>query len=399
MQNFTLRLDLDQHVGEPAYVGGSACSRWNAIRCALLGPTPGSRPSSSIRSWTTPSYTDCWPRPSRSRCPGRPPAERAERLAGQRVGLGLRVAVGGDDQVAEVGQVVGVAAVEAARLDLDADQLADAVDGDRDRAAGDGAVDAWSRRAGPGRPAAAPASAGPAGAGRSCRSRRRRARRRGSGSWSGHFVGSVGRSLVRDLLDHLGAELALEQLGAVRDRGVGVGVVGVGVGVGRGARGRPASADRPSRVCWIASRAAALRRRVGAGLAASAAARAPGRRQSGRASLRRAPDAGGWRGLGAAGAGGAAGGCPPARRGAPGSTIVSTCQSAPTTSIAAWRRISSLPPLTKESRAPALRSRGSACRRRRPTTWAFWVRWIQVSRRRSWSPRRCRARAGVRRPG
>src|SRR6476661_4454230 len=35
----------------------SACSRWNAMRWALLGPTPGSRPSSSIRSWTTPSYT------------------------------------------------------------------------------------------------------------------------------------------------------------------------------------------------------------------------------------------------------------------------------------------------------------------------------------------------------
>src|ERR1035437_5961328 len=26
------------------------------MRCALLGPTPGNRPSSSIRSWTTPSY-------------------------------------------------------------------------------------------------------------------------------------------------------------------------------------------------------------------------------------------------------------------------------------------------------------------------------------------------------
>src|SRR5580765_7409368 len=35
----------------------SAWSRWNAMRWALLGPTPGSRPSSSIRSWTTPSYT------------------------------------------------------------------------------------------------------------------------------------------------------------------------------------------------------------------------------------------------------------------------------------------------------------------------------------------------------
>src|SRR5215471_18227373 len=34
----------------------SDCSRWNASRCALLGPMPGSRPSSSIRSWIAPSY-------------------------------------------------------------------------------------------------------------------------------------------------------------------------------------------------------------------------------------------------------------------------------------------------------------------------------------------------------
>ena len=36
---------------------GSADRMWNAMRWALLGPTPGSRPSSSIRSWTAPSYT------------------------------------------------------------------------------------------------------------------------------------------------------------------------------------------------------------------------------------------------------------------------------------------------------------------------------------------------------
>src|SRR5699024_3198835 len=35
----------------------SASSRWNAIRCADLGPMPGSLPSSSMRSWTMPSYT------------------------------------------------------------------------------------------------------------------------------------------------------------------------------------------------------------------------------------------------------------------------------------------------------------------------------------------------------
>jgi len=48
----------------------SACSRWNAMRCAPLGPTPGKRPSSSIRSWTTPSYT------SVSLCPGPGPPIR-----------------------------------------------------------------------------------------------------------------------------------------------------------------------------------------------------------------------------------------------------------------------------------------------------------------------------------
>src|SRR5690606_11363869 len=42
---------------------GSAWRMWKAMRWALLGPTPGSRPSSSIRSWTIPSYTPAtaWP--------------------------------------------------------------------------------------------------------------------------------------------------------------------------------------------------------------------------------------------------------------------------------------------------------------------------------------------------
>src|SRR5690606_13926659 len=40
-----------------ATFSGSSARRWNAMRWALLGPTPGSRPSSSIRSWTAPSYT------------------------------------------------------------------------------------------------------------------------------------------------------------------------------------------------------------------------------------------------------------------------------------------------------------------------------------------------------
>ena len=199
---------------------------------------------------------------------------------------------------------------------------------------------------------AAPASAGPAGAGRSCRSRRLRGRRRGSGSSSclSRLVQSVcrqlGWSVVRDLLDHLGAELALEQLGAGEAVVLGVGVVAVGVGVGllrrssglrgcRRAAGRPGGRDRRRAAGCGPPRAAGGCRRAG-GAAASDAGRL-GRRGGLRGcstrpgAPRRRPS--GW---------------------APGSTIASTRQSAPTTSIAAWRRISSLPPPTNDSRAPAL---------------------------------------------
>ena len=60
----------------------------------------------------------------------------------------------------------------------------------------------------------------------------------------------------------------------------------------------------------------------------------------------------------------------------------STRQSMPTTSIAAWRRISSHPPLTKESRAPEL---AKPTVRRVPstsTTWACCESTIQARRRR-----------------
>jgi hypothetical protein len=41
--------------------------------------------------------------------------------------------------------------------------------------------------------------------------------------------------VVLDLLDHLGAEVLLEQLGAGETGGVDIVVVGMGLGVGRGA--------------------------------------------------------------------------------------------------------------------------------------------------------------------
>src|SRR4051812_48169435 len=57
VQNFTVSLTSTRTAARRRTSTGSAASTWKAIRCALLGPTPGSRPSSSIRSWTTPSYT------------------------------------------------------------------------------------------------------------------------------------------------------------------------------------------------------------------------------------------------------------------------------------------------------------------------------------------------------
>ena len=84
---------------------GSADRMWNAMRWALLGPTPGSRPSSSIRSWTAPSYTPSAygvvlsrrrtpPAPPRSlpRSPGRPRSapDRPRTGAGRRTGATSR---------------------------------------------------------------------------------------------------------------------------------------------------------------------------------------------------------------------------------------------------------------------------------------------------------------------
>ena len=292
---------------------------------------------------------------------GRRRPQRAERLAGQGVGLRLGVAVGRDDHVAEVGEVVGVAAVEAAGLDLDADQLADAVDGHGDRAAGDGAVDGGLGAAPPGRPAAAPASAGPAGAARSCRSRRHPAE--GVERVLGHGRHScVAGSLVVGSPRSPGRRARARAARRCRARWCRR----RGRRDGRRRRPRP---GRPRRACpegrvWaMAPRAAAIasgsadraRRRGGsaAGPRVPARARPPRRRPPSR-----------WRGAGSPGGVEGPGGRRRRRRGAggggawsgraPGSTMASTCQSTPTTSIAAWRRISSQPPLTKESRAPAL---------------------------------------------
>src|SRR3984957_15232605 len=97
------------------------------MRCALLGPIPGSLPSSSIRSWTGPS--NIWLRSQLRH------AQRAAHPAGQRTELLLgrgRDLLGGitkraDEQVLQRLDVVGV---DNLGIDLHRDDLAAALDGD-----------------------------------------------------------------------------------------------------------------------------------------------------------------------------------------------------------------------------------------------------------------------------
>ena len=118
-------------------------------------------------------------------------------------------------------------------------------------------------------------------------------------------------------------------------------------------------------VCWMASRAAATAAGSVVDVVAGGSTATVG---SG--------------GVGASGIGAGVTGDWVADGWAPGSTIVSTFQSEPTTSMAACRTISALPPPSKDSRAPALLKPSVRVVPSTATTWACWVRWIQVSRRR-----------------
>src|SRR3954452_13240549 len=130
---------------------GSAASRWNAMRCALFGPTPGSRPSSSMRSWTAPSYTVSLssggpPRPLQA---GQPQAaaeaagERPHAAGGEFVDGAGGVAEGGDDQIL---QALDVVRVDGGGWDRHRGELALAGHGDAYQAAAGRAGDLLLRQ-------------------------------------------------------------------------------------------------------------------------------------------------------------------------------------------------------------------------------------------------------------
>src|SRR5205807_2189551 len=89
--------------------------RWNAMRWADFGPTPGSRPSSSIRSWTGPAYK---PLLRGSGAGGASTAEQPAEAATHAeathgllvdvVDLGQGVVQGGQHEILQHGHVVGI---------------------------------------------------------------------------------------------------------------------------------------------------------------------------------------------------------------------------------------------------------------------------------------------------
>src|SRR5256885_7698713 len=94
------------------------------MRCALLGPIPGSLPSSSMRSWTGPSNTQ--------RAAAHATGQRTELLLGQRRDLLRGVGKRADEQVLQRLDVVGV---DDLGIDLYRDDLTAAPDGHLDQTA------------------------------------------------------------------------------------------------------------------------------------------------------------------------------------------------------------------------------------------------------------------------
>src|SRR5579875_2227002 len=105
LQNFTSLLTRSSVLASRSTSVGSVASRWKAMRCALFGPTPGSRPSSSIRSWTAPSYMDDSERQAHA---AETSGERTHLFVRELGGGPVRVAHGGHDEVLQGFDVVGI---------------------------------------------------------------------------------------------------------------------------------------------------------------------------------------------------------------------------------------------------------------------------------------------------
>src|SRR5215217_420444 len=110
-QKWTRALTSVMALARRSASAGSTLRMWKASRWALLGPIPGSRPSSSIRSWTGPSYIGSAAPPASDAQAGwqaHALGDAAQALGGQVLGLAQALVDGRGDQVAEHLDVVGV---------------------------------------------------------------------------------------------------------------------------------------------------------------------------------------------------------------------------------------------------------------------------------------------------
>src|SRR5262245_13204905 len=98
------------------------------MRCALFGPTPGSRPSSSIRSWRAPSYTS----EAGQSHGAEATREGAHLLLGQRARAVVRVPERDHHEILERLDVVRV---NDRPVDLDGENVSATVQSHRDEAA------------------------------------------------------------------------------------------------------------------------------------------------------------------------------------------------------------------------------------------------------------------------
>src|SRR4051794_3414206 len=150
VQNLTSFLTRMRTAASRSTSVSSAASRWNAMRWALFGPTPGSRPSSSMRSWTAPSYIDGLQTRQAETAeaitePAHATRDRAHLLGRELADGAVRVAHGGDDQVLQGLHVVGV---DRLRVDGQRSQLAAAGERGGDQPAARGAGDLGRRQLG-----------------------------------------------------------------------------------------------------------------------------------------------------------------------------------------------------------------------------------------------------------
>src|SRR5512133_2483116 len=113
-QNLTVSLTFLSVAASRITSSGSAARMWKASLWALFGPIPGSRPSSSIKSWTGPSYI-VNSLEGQSAAHAQSAGQRAKLAGSDRLGLVGGVAYGSHNQICKG---LGVTRINRFGLDL-----------------------------------------------------------------------------------------------------------------------------------------------------------------------------------------------------------------------------------------------------------------------------------------